>query len=242
MRMADIVVCQSCHQPVHVPASQAAEAVCPRCGSPMGGCPVPPLPPLAGLGLRVVVVAEDRGVSPSGNSLPPPFAPLKPVLVSETDEPGADRPELKPRSCPFCGERILAGSKRCPYCREDVDDEHFRPWERPGAPPRRDLESHRGSIILTMGVVSLILSLPSLCGFAFYVFGIPGIISLPLGLAAWALGRADVDKMNRKLMDSEGLRATDTGKSCGLVGAILAAVGLLLCGIINLVWLLRKGL
>jgi predicted RNA-binding Zn-ribbon protein involved in translation (DUF1610 family) len=236
--MANIVVCTSCSHPVEVPEVAQEQVVrCPRCGAVVRGDNPPP--PLAGLGMRVVVVEEDRQVSAPGEPLPPPPPPLKPVLVSSSVDEGT--PDFRPRACPVCGERLTAGASRCPYCREDLDDDQFRPWERPGAPPRRDLESHRGPMILTLGVVSLLFSLPALCGFAHFVFGVPGMISIPLGLAAWTLGRTDVEKMHKKIMDDEGLRGTDTGKACGLLGAILGAVGLILCGIVNLGRLIKMG-
>src|SRR5687768_3081123 len=105
--MADSLTCPSCGRPLR----GLEEGRCPACGTTVP-IPAPPVPPLPGLGLRVVVVEDNKPGESS--ALPPPPLPLQPVLLSSTVEEGAPVPRLRP--CPACGARIDERARRCPHC------------------------------------------------------------------------------------------------------------------------------
>src|SRR5207302_8605593 len=130
--------------------------------------------------------------------------------------------------CPYCGERIRKDSRRCRHCDEEIeglperdeDDEESdeRPWEREHpAFVRRDCEPHRGNLILTLGIVSLVLL--AFCG----------PLGLPIGICAWVMGGRDLRKMKNKEMDPQGQGQTQAGWICGIVGTILDSLALLAC-------------
>jgi hypothetical protein len=85
-----------------------------------------------------------------------------------------------------------------------------RPWEEPG---RRDAEPHRGGLVLALGILSIVT----------------GVFGLPLGLAAWIMGRRDLGKMRANRMDREGKGVTEAGMICGMVGTVFGTLGLLCC-------------
>ena len=77
------------------------------------------------------------------------------------------------------------------------------------APSRGRVEPHRGTLILVLGILGLLV-----CGF--------------LGIAAWLMGKSDLEKMRRGQMDREGEGLTKAGYILGLVAVILMAVGLVI--------------
>jgi predicted Zn finger-like uncharacterized protein len=185
-----------------------------------------------------------QSVSPTPPS-PAPAAPAAPAASAGGEN------DLEP--CPFCGERIRKGLLRCPYCeealsRKDDGEQHdeeeqgeARPWERRGRRPRvrRDCEPHRGSLILTLGIVSIPLALVaascSCCSYG--IGGIAGVIGLALAIPAWVMGHRDLAKMQAGTMDPEGQGSTQGGMICGIIGTALNALGLLLA-IIMLIFLI----
>ena len=64
------------------------------------------------------------------------------------------------------------------------------------------LEPHRGALILTFGILSIV------CCF-------------PFGIAAWIMGNNDLQQIEAGMMDSSGKGITSAGKICGIVGTIL---------------------
>jgi hypothetical protein len=78
--------------------------------------------------------------------------------------------------------------------------------EFPG--PRRDLTPHRGSTILILGILSLLLCL----------------IGVILGPFAWIMGTQDLKEIHAGRMDPEGEGPTNTGRLCGIVGTIMNLV------------------
>jgi hypothetical protein len=76
-------------------------------------------------------------------------------------------------------------------------------------------EPHRGVLILTLGVLSLLFP----------------ILAVVLGPLAWEMGSKDVKKMRAGVMDSEGYEMTQTGRLCGLFVSLfyLLLVSLFLC-------------
>lgn len=71
------------------------------------------------------------------------------------------------------------------------------------------MEPHRGVLILVFGILSIVVC---------FLFGI----------AAWVMGNRDLEAMARGQMDPTGQGLTQAGKICGIVGCVLAALGLCL--------------
>jgi len=144
---------------------------------------------------------------------------------SESPSPPGSLARAELEACPFCGEPIPRETFRCQYCGEVLEDEEDdRPWDRPGSAFRRDLEPHRGGLILTLGIISIVIGLPfSACcqGFGL-VFAVAGIA---LGITAWVLGQRDLKKIDTQAMDPRGRATVQAGRICGIVGTSLSIVG-----------------
>ena len=72
----------------------------------------------------------------------------------------------------------------------------------------RQVQPHRGTLILVFGILGLVLCL---------IFGI----------VAWVMGNSDLAAMERGEMDRAGEGMTKTGKILGIVAVALAVLGAL---------------
>ena len=162
----------------------------------------------------------------------PPEAPVLPTDAGEARPESVQARKPRPsrlgrgrigdQPCPYCGEPVPDDAARCRHCGEYLDeDEDDRPWEQPGA-VRRDCEPHRGALVLTLGIISLV------CAPLFICCGLISIVSLATGLPAWILGHKDLRKMREYSMDPAGSAMTQSGRICGMIGTILACLVLLL--------------
>ena len=70
------------------------------------------------------------------------------------------------------------------------------------------MQPHRGVLILVFGILSLVL-----CPF--------------FGIAAWSMGNADLQDMATGRMDSSGRDMTQAGRICGIVGACILILQIL---------------
>jgi hypothetical protein len=75
---------------------------------------------------------------------------------------------------------------------------------------------HRGKLIGTLGNVSLALGGLSLC-----TLGLGSLVSVPLGIAVWVMAHNDLEEMRAGRMDPQGRRATETGRTGGILGIVL---------------------
>jgi len=75
------------------------------------------------------------------------------------------------------------------------------------------MKPHRGTLILVLGILGLIV-----CG--------------PLGIAAWVMGSGDLKQMDAGAMDPSGRGNTQAGKICGIIGTILMVIGIIVFGIL----------
>ena len=82
------------------------------------------------------------------------------------------------------------------------------------------LEPHRGTLILVLGILSLVL-----CAFT--------------AIPAWIMGKGDLEKIQAGQMDPEGQGMTKAGMICGMICCIIYAV---LIGLIILLTILGGGL
>jgi hypothetical protein len=69
------------------------------------------------------------------------------------------------------------------------------------------MQPHRGTLILVLGILSLVV-----CG--------------PIGIAAWVMGNTDLKAIDSGSMDPAGRGSTNAGRICGMIGTILTAIGL----------------
>lgn len=75
--------------------------------------------------------------------------------------------------------------------------------------PSSDLAPHRGPLILTLGILSL-------------------IVCQPLGLAAWMMGNQDLQQIRSGRMDPQGESLTQAGQIMGIIGSVLFLLGLVM--------------
>jgi predicted Zn finger-like uncharacterized protein len=222
--MSSLIDCPSCRRQLRVPEEFVGKSVrCPSCGETFPAVEAPPGPAAAPSPITSVPLDLELGDKPPA----PPSAPEAPRREEspprrrrDADDSDDDREERRPRRrrrrdfepCPRCGEDVRRGAVACPFCGLDLEvqgDGYTRQ-----APVRHDAEPHRGGVIQAMGIASLVL--------AIFYFLFP--ISLPLGIAAWVMGRRDLRKMERGLMDPGGRKKTRDGWLCGLIGAIMSVV------------------
>lgn len=203
-----IIDCPFCSRKLRVPEELLGKAVrCPTCE-------------------HTFQATAELG-SPSSPSPPPPATETatieQPSAPVPEEEQSPSEPIEQSRPCPMCGEPNEPDATRCQFCGEEFahrEGEDDRPWEQSQQfPRRRDAEPHRGTLILVLGIISIVVSAIGGC-----VYGLGGVIGLPLGIAAWVMGHRDLHKMRQNLMDREGEGLTQAGWICGIIGTIFSAV------------------
>ena len=75
------------------------------------------------------------------------------------------------------------------------------------------MRPHRGVLVLVLGILGIVLCF--ICG-----------------IVAWIMGNGDLRQMDAGLMDPTGRGLTQAGKICGIIAVALAAIGLVIWGII----------
>jgi hypothetical protein len=228
--MLEVIHCPSCQRQLCLPEELAGRAVqCPACrqtfqtAAPHEAAPVHLAESTAGTDEVSLSLSLDEARPPRRlQNVPPPPAPLRPVPLDPSfAAPAANH--LVP--CPHGGEAIPPGAEHCRICGLDLDeddDETPAPADPLGLLP--NLEPHRGRLILTLGIISVVALVSC------------GLIGLPCGLAAWTMGRTDLRKMDVGQMDPEGRDETWTGQACGRIGTVLDMLWVLGVGY----WLLGR--
>jgi hypothetical protein len=167
------------------------------------------------------VAAPDEPSIPRSSARPvesdePPGLPrLRPRLVGEQAE-GRPGP-----LCPRCGRPVSWRVPSCPHCGlelEPDEDALPEPRGRRGGPwmLRRDGEPHRGPLIANLGNLSLIVGCLSLC-----LVGLGALVSVPVGVTAWLMANRDLELMRTGLMDPQGRRQTENGRTCAILGVVI---------------------
>ena len=124
------------------------------------------------------------GGAPTPSSAPPP--PPSPSPSHDLDRP----------------------SRRREFDDEDeYDDRDSRRLRRRRRP---DYEPHRGTMIMILGILSLVM------------------MPIVLGPIAWIMGNNDLKLIRAGRMDPEGESSTNTGRICGMIGTILGILGLVI--------------
>jgi len=167
-------------------------------------------------------LVDEETLGPTIRGLPPVPKPFKVVLISaskDTYEPVSDR---EGSSCPVCSSRVAGGMQRCPVCNAQVGPGDP---DRPETIPRRDYEPDRSQLIATLGTISVLLATPGLCGAIFPPFALASLVGTVIGLSAVVMGRTDIDQMDRNIMDPDGRGGTLSGKTQGMLGAVLGIIG-----------------
>lgn len=231
--MLTAVDCPSCGRKLRLTEEVLGKEVkCPSCDQSF----VAPAPEKAAPAADVTVLAPLRPnelecAPPAIPGLPPPPKPFRAVLVGTEEGPAVEEPEEKEDRCPFCRSRVREGALCCPVCETDLRAPRGRRRPEPEEeelPPRRDYEPHRGSLISTLGTISILLGVPGLCGALVLPFTLASLLGAGLGIAAVSMARADLDSMDRNLIDPDGRRSTVTGQGNGFVGMVLGLIGVVL--------------
>jgi hypothetical protein len=129
--------------------------------------------------------------------------------------------------CPACAMTFVIGEEpppsaapepaavpppvEAPAPRRQFDDDDAPPVRR----ARRDMTPHRGGVILTFGILSL-------------VCGCMGII---FGPAAWTMANADMAEIHAGRMDPEGESLTQAGRICGIIGTAISVITVCCAGL-----------
>jgi hypothetical protein len=233
--MPSAITCPSCRRVLNLPAEALNRVVqCPACKHQFH--PAEALPAEA---IRPAQQKFDSGGS--GPTAAPPAPTPEPDV--ERRMPPPPPPSYEPRRsdrrgkretedvCPKCKAFVPRGVNKCPECGAEFDpedDESYRPWEQEGV-ERRDSEPHRGTMLMIMGIGSIVLA----CFFFLcYVGVLTSIVGLVMGFAVVWMGRADMKKMDQHAMNNEGRSVTSGSVICGYVGlalnilALPAAIGI----------------
>jgi hypothetical protein len=104
----------------------------------------------------------------------------------------------------------------------DPDAAESRPWEEPGA-VRRDVEPHRGNLLLLLARVALVLAACSFCL-------APAVLAAaPLAGAAYALACRDLGRMEVGDLDPAGRPTTEQARLFAAWALALGMIGALSC-------------
>ncbi|HPY31216.1 MAG TPA: DUF4190 domain-containing protein [Verrucomicrobiota bacterium] len=69
------------------------------------------------------------------------------------------------------------------------------------------MKPHRGTLILVLGILGL-------------------IVCAPCGIVAWVLGSGDLKQIDAGQMDPDGRGLTNAGRICGMIATILLVLGI----------------
>jgi hypothetical protein len=165
--------------------------------------------------------------STARRNTPPPSSRRPPPTRSDSSRARRRDKEDDLEPCPFCRGRNRFGASRCRHCGEELNEEEDdRPWER-GI--RRDCEPHRGGLVLTLGIVSIVCgAMAAPFAFCYGVGAVIAAIGLGLGIPAWVMGHRDLARMRQGVKDPQGRGTTQGGWICGIIGTCLNVIMLLL--------------
>ena len=196
--MAAIVDCPVCAHSLRIPDEFSGDTLrCPSCGGAFSApSALQVLPPSAQTAPVPTETLPPLEIEP--RQIIPRVPQMRPMLVGE------EKGQLS-RASP-------AKARPATLPRDGVAD---IPW------PYRDCEPHRASLVLGLGIASLVLA----------VTCVLSILGLPLGVAALVMGQRDRRKMRAGTMDPKGESTTQAGYICGIVGTVLNGLGVAYLGL-----------
>jgi predicted Zn finger-like uncharacterized protein len=231
--MTMTVACPECRSKLRLPDGLSGQEVrCPRCGTSFAAPDLPPPPPAEALQEPPLLLADETTApSPEDHAFgldlslgDKASAASRPLPQPRDDSESAPRPPRRPmlnddhddlRDCPNCGKHVHRDYVRCPSCGERLSRSAGRRRANLG---RRDAEPHRGGLVLTLGIISLV------CAVVCWPIG------PVLGTVTWVLGRIDLNKMKNGDMDTEGQANTQAGWICGIIATCIGLLFYLGCG------------
>jgi hypothetical protein len=176
--------------------------------------------------------------TPSRASATPGLIGAVELKTSQDDAPPAPPPRAEPPSAPRSSPPrrpdsspdwppprsvVRDSDRRRRYEAEEDEDHPRRGRDRYDEPRRLDLEPHRGGLVMTLGIISLV------CVALFFLWVVPPVVGLGLGLTAWIMGHIDLRKIKNRKMDEDGLGGTQAGWICGIIGSILNLLVIVSC-------------
>jgi hypothetical protein len=239
--MERIIACPRCNGKLRVPegllgqpvrcagCNETFTAAAPGSQDPAETLPTqhgpPPTPGLVGA-VEIKLTIDDEPPAPPRQQ---PRSDPEPGERSDRAPPRLADEHDDLQTCPKCGKHLHRDSRRCYNCgarlrgRPDDDDDR-EPYH--AGRQRRDVEPHRGGLVLAMGIASLVL-LP-----------VCGVVGLALGIPAWVMGQIDLRKINANQMDRDGYGLTQGGWICGIIGTALNVLMTIGCfGFVTLAYL-----
>src|SRR5437879_5959690 len=153
--MSTAITCPSCKRVLNLPAEALNRVVqCPACKHQFHPAEATPAEHV-----RAALPRLDFAAARTDAAAPPPPTPPPPPPsfdVRRSDRRGKRETQ---DMCPACQAFVPRGLNKCPECGAEFvadDEESYRPWEQAGM-ERRDSEPHRGTMLLIMGISSLVL-------------------------------------------------------------------------------------
>lgn len=210
--------CPKCQVEFRVPSLDAVPQTPPPPPPPAAAAPAVEdeveIAPCPGCQSRLMVAVSDLGAEVECPHCQTVYkamrsAPGRHVASPHEEEEEDDRPSRRrrPRDDEEDDEDDRPSRRRRAVRDEDDEDEE---GERPRRSSkrrrsRRDYEPHRGTTILILGILSLVM-----CG-------------LFTAIPAWIMGNADLRKMDAGRMDPSGRGITQAGRIIGMIVCILTA-------------------
>lgn len=97
------------------------------------------------------------------------------------------------------------------------------------------VQRHRAALTYTLGLVGLVIT--ALGSLALYWVPLLPVLGVPFTVAAWLIGRSELEGMRRGLIDDSGAARARRGMWFGLVGTCIVAVELMGALLYVLYWL-----
>ena len=127
-------------------------------------------------------------------------------VAKESQESPPPRPPVREPELPEEAPRQRRDDDYDRRRREDEDEDYPRPRRRNYED--RFIEPHRGTSVLTMGILSIVF-------FCFFP------LAVGLGIGAIIMANNDLAKMRSGAMDRSGQGTTQAGLVCGVIGLVI---------------------
>jgi hypothetical protein len=206
--MAVFVACPQCGVKLNVPETLLGKKVrCAKCST----------------------VIETKQPEPVPAAPPAALAP-PPLEAANAPEPEPELPEAElddGAGYALREERRERRRSRWGDDDDDYDDDRDERRPRRRRRMRRDLVPHRGAMVLTLGILSIVATV--LCSVVCSIIG--PLFGVGLALPAVLLGHMDLRQISSGNMDPDGETQTRVGMILGYVGLGLAVMAFLVCGL-----------